>query len=186
MDVIFADNDTRTAVALRGSENYGPCMRALTERQRLFVLYLLETGSNNHTRAAAFAGYASENENALRVTAHRLAHDDKVQAAMHEEAQRRMRASAIMATSRLLEIANNPKHKDQLKAIGMVLNRTGLHEHTEHKVTVEHQMNDAEMVVRIRELCREMDLDPVKLLGAKVMDAEFEVVGSTAGLEDVI
>ena len=185
---------TRTAVVMRGEANFGPAMSALTEKQRLFVLYLLESGSDNHTRAAAFAGYASESENSLRVTAHRLAHDAKVQAAMHEEAQRRMRASAIMASSRLIEIANNPMHKDQLRAIGMLLNRVGLHEASEHKVTVEHTMSDSEMRARIVTLCNEMGIDPAKMLGhdaPKAIEADYvevtdPVEGSTAGLEDVL
>jgi phage terminase small subunit len=201
---LVADDATR-AVIQRGTPDgkLGPAMLALNERQRLFVTYMVETGSANATRAAAFAGYSAENHNALRVTAHRLAHDEKVLAALHEEASRRMRASAILAVSELTRIAGDPTHKDQVRAIAMVLDRSGLHATSEHKMTVEHtDLDNQAMVKGIVEMCRQIGLDPRAMLGkvdGLVIDAEYQIVapparqiepvrnsGSTAGLEDLL
>jgi len=204
-----ADDAVRTAIGRGNTEaQWGPCMRALTERQQAFVVYLLETGSANYTRAAAFAGYSCENYDSLRVTAHRLAHDAKVQAAMREESERRLRGAAILATSRLIEIANSPGHKDQVRALGMILDRVGLPATSEQTINVKHEtVSDQEMVSKIVALCQEMKLDPRQMLGkvdGLVIDAEYQVInppvpvrqieaersgdaaGTTAGLEDLL
>lgn len=162
----------------------GPAMNALpNDRQRAFVCALLEYGDNNHTRAAACAGYTG-NDNTIRVTAHRLSHDELVLAAMHEEASRRMNAGKVMATSKLLEIAADTTHKDQLKAVLSVLDRTGLHAKTEHTVKVrdESRTEDA-MIERIKQLGTKLGLQPEEqrklLASAGVIDAEFTVVEPT-------
>jgi len=166
-------------------------MRALgTDRQRRFVIALLELGDMNHTRAAAMAGYAGTTGNAMRVIAHRLFHDDRVQAAIHEEATRRLASGKIMAVSKLLDIANSaPEPKDKLKAIGMILNRVGMHEKTEHHVTtMDLSKTDDAMIERIKSLAAKLGLDQRALLGeAGVVDAEFtEVESSTEGIEDIL
>ena len=152
---------------------------------------MLDLGSVDHTRCAAAAGYSAgpEGSSALRVTAHRLAHDEKIQAAIQEEARRRMKAGSIMAASVLLNIAGNPAHKDQLKAATQLLDRSGLHALSEHKVTVENTPADEKaMVARITELAKKLDIDPKKLLGERgiVVDAEYEIVESGDGLEDLL
>lgn len=168
----------------------GPAMRALpTDRQRAFVTALLDTG-NNHTRAAKMAGYVG-NEETMRVTAHRLFHDDMVQAAIHEEAIRRLSSAKIMAVSGLIEIASNsPEPKDRLKAIGMILNRVGINEKTEHTVNVNDvSKTDEAMIGRISALADKLGLDKKALLGEAgvVIDAEFTVVeSSTDGIEDLL
>lgn len=169
---------------------YGPAMRALpTDNQRRFVIALLELGNMNHTRAAQMAGYTG-GDNGLRVTAHRLFHDDAVQAAIHEEATRRLSSAKIMAVSKLLEIADTaPEPKDRLKAVGMILNRVGMHEKTEHHVTTQDvSKTDEAMVERIKALASRLGLDQRALLGeAGVVDAEFtEVESSTEGIEDIL
>lgn len=171
---------------------FGPKMAALTERQRNYVIALLMAGDDNHTRAAAAAGYSQGSEIGLRVTAHRLAHDPKIIEAMKEEGDRRMNAASVMAISELCKIARNEMHKDQIKAISMILNRTGFHERTEHKVTVEHK-SEPEQIERLKQFARILGLDAKQLLGAAgVVDAEFEDVTQeehfdpTAGLEDLL
>jgi phage terminase small subunit len=152
-------------------------MRALkTDRQRAFVVALLDLGTSNATRAAQAAGFSEENRNAAKVTAHRLMHDESIQAAILEEAKRRINAGATAAVTHLLAIAENPEHKDQLKAIGMVLDRSGLHATTEHKVTVENT-TESEALRRIHEKLEAMGL-PVEerkslLKKAGVVDVDF-------------
>ncbi len=172
----------------------GPKMQVLLPRQRLFVAALLETGSNNHMLCAKLAGYVGDNSTLAR-TGHRLAHDDAVLDAIEEESKRRLRASIIMATSRLVLIAeNSPQDKDKLKAIEMILNRTGLHALTESRVIHEHTTAGPETIKRIIDLAKVLGLDPVQLLGhagvkGEIIEGEFKVVEeerSSEGLEDLL
>lgn len=146
----------------------GSAMLALTERQRKFVLYLLETGSDNASAAARAAGYGG-NDSSIRVTGWRIAHNPKVQAAIREEGLRRMGASVLAVTSHLVDIATGRETRatvgERLKAMSMVLNRVGLHEMSEHKVSVEHTVDDASMIKRITHLATKLGIDPQKLLG---------------------
>lgn len=168
----------------------GPAMQALkTDRQRAFVTAMLEIGggSGQYTRAALMAGYIDGP--AIHVTAHRLAHDPLVQEALREEAHRRLGASVISATSTLISIAESDvlvSTKDRLKAIDMILNRTGLPAQTEVKHTVIKRTSDEDIVDRIKMLAGKLGLDAQKLLGRPIVDAEFEEVGSTEGLEDLL
>jgi len=143
---------------------YGPAMRSCNDRQRRFVISLLETGSDNYTLAARMAGYSGTN-NTMSVTAYRLSHDPKIQAAIQEEAKRRLNAGLILATSTLVQHVKNLDAKVSLKAIEMILNRGGLHAQSEHKVTVEHQMNEQETVNAIVMMANKMGVNPAQLLG---------------------
>lgn len=159
----------------------GPRMQELNVRQRGFVIALLEIGGINFTRAAMAAGYGNGNEESAAVQGNRLAHDDKILAAIHEEAYRRLRSGAVMAVKTLLEIADDTgaKHGDRLKAVEMLLNRSGLHAVTEHNVKVErYDATDETMIKRIKLLAEKQGLDPVKLLGSTgvTVDAQFKVV----------
>ncbi len=155
----------------------GPAMEALPLRQRKFVEALLDNGMSNYTRAAAEAGYTGERA-VLGRTGSRLAHDDRVQAAIQEEARRRMKASGIMAASMLINMAADPTHKDHFKAVTAVLDRAGLHAQVEHTVTHNHVGNDQEAVQRIVMIAKTLGLDPKTLLGSQgiVVDAEFNLV----------
>jgi phage terminase small subunit len=152
----------------------GPCMEKLNPRQRAFVDAMLDTGGADYTRCAKLAGYVG-GEGGIRVTAHRLAHDERIQAAIQEQARKRMIGAGIMATGVLIDIAGNPAHKDQLKAATSLLDRAGLHAITESKHTVHNTSDRAEQIREIAELAREMGADPVKLLGAHgvTIDADF-------------
>ncbi len=155
---------------------YGPAMSRLNERQRAFVTSMLDYGGKDNTKAAIEAGYEGTPVS-IRVQAHRLAHDEKIQLAIREEAQKRLNASTVMAVNILLEIADDVTvaEKSRLTAIGMILDRTGLHATTEQKVTVTRvDETSAEMVKRIEQLATGLGLDAQKLLGNCVtVDAEF-------------
>lgn len=171
-------------------------MRALpTDRMRAFVAALLETGTNNARRAAQMAGYQGD-ENTLKVSGHRLMHDDRIQAAMVEEGRRRLTSGAILATSQLVTMLEDPDKRIRLKAIDMTLNRIGLHNVNETRNVNETIGSDDELVGRIMRLAQSLGMDPALLLGQQmpkpieinppVIDAEFEIVGSTEGLEDIL
>jgi len=183
--------------------NYGPAMRACNSRQRKFVLSLLMSGDDNYTRAARYAGYSNTNANVMSVTAHRLSHDPKIQAAIQEESKRRLHAGLVLASSRLVEHIKNPDGKISLKAIEMVMNRAGIHAQSEHKVTVEHQMNEGEQIKSIIMMAEAMGIDPSVMLGSAgykvpqleaprqepmpVIEGEYEeVAANLEGLEDIL
>jgi phage terminase small subunit len=174
----------------------GAAMATLTPRQREFVRAMLETGARDHTLCARMAGFTGD-DNTMRVTAHRLAHDDKVLAALKEEADKRIRSGAVLGASVLSEIAMNPTHKDQLKAAIELLNRAGLitatlHKH-EHAHVVSTSADEKAQIASIVEKAARLGIDPRKLLGGIVVDAEFEEVqkpdtpaAGTEGLEDIL
>lgn len=168
----------------------GPCMQALTDRQRKFVYAMLDTGQVNHTACARVAGYQGD-EDTMKVTAHRLAHDEKIQAAIQEEARKMMGAAQLVATAHLVLIATNPAHKDQLSAIKELMNRSGLAAATEHKITVTHAVDRVGVLREIEALAKDSGMDPRKLLSSYgvVVDADFTEIApdaSAEGLEDVL
>lgn len=182
----------------------GPAMQALpTDRMRAFVVRLIEGGgrANKYITAYIEAGYQVSNPNShgADVNAWKLAHDQRIQAAIREESLNRMGAAALAASSFLVELLNTDdptvKVGMKLKAAGMILNRVGLHETTEHVVKTERKQSDSEKVEAIIRLAEKLGLDPKMLLGRAgvevpgetVIEAEdVELVGSTAGLEDLL
>jgi len=162
----------------------GPAMKALSKPQRTFVSVYLEQGGANAERAAAAAGYGGT-AGSLAQAAHRLTHNLRVQAAMKEEAEKRLKAGSILASSVLIEIASDRMHKDRFKAAVELLNRAGLIVQTEHKVIVEDNRLTDEIVQGIVAMAERLQIDPKKLLGSvptttaepkDVVDAEYTEV----------
>lgn len=168
----------------------GPAMAALpTEGQRRFVRAMCETGGTNHAKAARMAGYTG-NDNCIRVTAHRLAHDPLVLAALKEEADKRIRSGALLGASVLIEIAGDTMHRNRFHAAKELLDRAGLQVVTEHKVTVHNSSDEKAMIDRIAGMAAQLGLDPKKLIGGYI-EAEFTEVAATpmedtTGLEDIL
>ena len=160
----------------------GPAMKRLNDRQRLFVLACLELGcETNHTKAAAIAGY-SGNPDTMKVTAHRLAHDEKVQAALLEEAKRRVQAGTMGATALLVQTVGDETidRKVRLKAAVEVLDRGGLHAVREVRAPDGGgEGGRTEKLLRLAVLAKMLGQDPKALLGnlADVVPADLRVVG---------
>lgn len=154
------------ALAATKDDTYGPAMQALSPSRREFVTILLDapgiTPKDAYRRA--FPGAASDN--GIGVNSHRLTHDQKILDAMHEEANKRLQSAAVLGASVLVEIARDSTHKDRLKAAMTLLNRIGLHERSEHQVTVKRPTDDVEIAQGIVELAKELGLDPRVLLGS--------------------
>lgn len=192
------------------TKGLGRAMRKISPQQRAFVLAYVETGGRNGSAAARAAGYAPNHPGSQRVTAYRLLHDEKILAAIKEVADKTVRASIVIGTDALIEIASDPSHKDRLKAATELVNRGGLLVATQHNVNVNVTDNRTpeEMLVRIQTLAKALNLNPDALLGAAsgrarlpapedVVDAEFEEVSvdtdfdpseddGTDGLEDLL
>lgn len=180
------------------SAQFGPAMLKLTPKMRRFVDSLLVSDGVNFTRAALDAGYSQNSMEALAVTAHRLAHDTRIQAAIQEETARRLKSGQLMASRVLIDIAKNEsvEPKDRLKAVNSILDRTGHSAVQKHETTVKHTMDEGEIVGRITQLCTLMGLDARKMIGRTLQiegqaeeitePEQYDAEGSTEGLEDVL
>ena len=171
------DPDLFEAYEMPHESAFGPAMKALTDMQRRFVIAMLDNGGRNATKCAAAAGYSQASRGALTVKAHELSHNERVLAAMHEEAWKRMRSFGLMAVSNLAQIADDPTNPQQLKACLGILDRVGLHAVTEHKIVKEDRTDQA-MVNRILVLSKALKIDPKELLGTTgiTIDADFKVI----------
>lgn len=146
---------------------WGSAMLALpSDRHRAFVLalYQVPPGYGAHVKAAKLAGFGTSTSSAKSwsVIATRLAHDEKILEALHEEDQKRIRASAPRAIRALQNLIEDPDHKDHARGIGMVLDRVHPTE-TIHHVKVERRtvvVATEEVLARIAELATQAGLDP--------------------------
>lgn len=189
---------------MTGELAFGPAMSALTPLQQSFIEALLQqNGQMNYTKAYLVAN-PDVSRDVAQAASSRLMSQDHILLALHEEADKRLRAGALLGVSVMMEIAADPTHKDRLRAAGMIADRVGFHAKTEHKVTVEKPTDDIEIVQRIVDLGKSLGLSdeaikgmignnvavPIGLLAApgdsNVVDAEYEEVGTSDGLEGVL
>lgn len=171
---------------------YGPAMQALTTLQRAFVNAAMEHPTYSQAQLAQEAGYQGsgpEARVAFAVAGHRNMHDPKVLAAMDEEANRRMRYGGVIGVSAVLKIALNETHKDHLKAALALMNRTGRHEMTEHKVVVDDKRPETkeELVSAVKGVLEQLGMSKdeakafiKKTTGEDILDADFTEVDPVA------
>jgi phage terminase small subunit len=144
-------------------DDFGPAMRALTEKQRRFVIVYLEQPLRTPTSAARAAGYSSAGS---KVDAYRQMRNERVLAAIREELDKRFRSDAVIGRAVLMEIALDKAHPQRLKAATALLDRGGFHSMSEQRISVTHtDMTHEGMVERIKELAAELGLDAAKLIG---------------------
>lgn len=158
----------------------GPKMRALNERQRAFVMAVIEQPGITQGEAARRAGYSASSDGLLRKTGHFLAHDERVIAAIHEVAGQRMRSSSLLAADVLVGLLGSGDEKVQLKAAGMLLDRVGFGAQQNININQHVTDNSGKAIMdRIAALADKLGLDKGRLLGAPaapVLDAEFSEV----------
>lgn len=167
-------------------QDFGPAMLALPENRRRFVLSVLLTGGRNGAEAARMAGYS---EHSATATASQLMRDEKVLAAIREEAERRLKSAAAMAVETLVQICGDQMNKDRFKAAARILDFAGLAPKSEHTIKVEHTNLDRRgQLLEVKQLALELGLDARDMLrkaGLEVIDAEFtEVFPDAAKPED--
>ena len=168
-------------------KSIGPAMAGLTDLQRDFVRIFVDHGGRNAAACYRLAYPNCSTEGAAKVNAHKLMHSENVLAAIREEADKRLRTGALLGASVLMEIADNPVHKDQLKAATELLNRAGLIVATQHNVVVEDRRTNNEIIETIARLAMKNNLDVSSLLGNTddTIDVEYEEL-SPDGLEDLL
>jgi phage terminase small subunit len=103
----------------------GPAMLALNEPQRRFAIAAVMYPLAKDWQIAKAAGYSDRSHGGLRVTAHRLFHDERVLAAIRECADKEIRGSAMLGIATMKKIVRNDLHKDQLKAAQTLVGLAG-------------------------------------------------------------
>ncbi len=156
-------------------EELGTAMRELSLPQRAFVSAYVQNGGINETDAAFRAGYGPTPEEAGQ-RAPVLLRSPRILAAIREEADKRLKSGAVLAASVLVEVARDPLHRDRYKAAVELLNRAGLVVEGVSRVIVEDHRTEEEIVRRITDLSEKLGIDPKRLLGSDVVDAEFTEV----------
>lgn len=163
-------------------------MLSLNPSQQRFVCAMAVFGGDQQS-AYAWAGYNTTNPNSTHAAASRLANSDKVQAAIKEEAIRRLNSSSLLAISGLIEMASpihNPDAKLRLKALQDLADRTGFNAKTEHTITIKDDRTTDQIIKSIQQMAIANGLDPKALL-PHIIDAEFEEVDAGSdGIEDLL
>lgn len=165
---------------------WGPKMQALAnDKQRAFVCALFDApkAKGRLIWAARAAGYgtATSTNKSLSVISSRLGQDERIQEAIAEESHKRLRTLSPGAIGALDSLIGNPNHRDHVRALAMVLDRSDPLQ-TTHTVRVEDvrppSMEATEKVLaRIEELAKRAGLIAP---APPVIDGEFKVVEDTA------
>jgi len=147
-------------------------MRALPPAQRAFVYFKVTMGRNN-TDAARLAGYS---EKGVDVTASRLAHDPRVQAALIEESKKVLKSQGAKSILTLVEIRDNPQaeDKDRIKCAVELMNRGGLSAVSESHLTVEHRLSESEQDRKILQLAAELGMSETEAKKLLIAPSEFQ------------
>lgn len=167
---------------MNDEREYGPAMSVLTERQRRFVVALLDTPGCSHAQAARIAGYSDVAEGA-KVRGHEAAHNPAVQEALREEARKRLNSLSVVAANVMMDVMLDPDAlpKDKLKAAAAVLDRTGFAatQNIEVNKTITRKIDASEAAAKIAEFRHKFPDQFAKLIGSPapaVVDGEFTEV----------
>lgn len=184
------DKQIEALIEIPPVDMMGKAMLALNERQRRFVCALAVTGGAQR-EAYLWAGYEAKGIASQDACASQLAARGDVQAAIKEEALRRLDSYALMAVSTLGEICSpmsTAKTRDRLAAAGMLLDRIGgFAGKTEHQIVIRDERTTNQIMDSIRQLAAANGIDASKLLAPPIVDAEFvEVNPGADGLEDLL
>jgi phage terminase small subunit len=153
------------------SDEFGPAMAALNERQRSFVMAMIEFPGISFADAARRAGYSDVADGA-KVRGHYCAHNPTVQAAIREEASKRLNAASLTAANVLMSLLTDEgvEPKDRIKAAGMLLDRSGFGAAQTINVNKHVTDNSGKAVMeRIEKAAAVLGIDPETLLGVQPM-----------------
>lgn len=160
----------------------GPAMLACNPAQRRFAIAAVMYPLAKDWQIAKAAGYADKSHGSLRVTAHRLFHDEKVLSAIKECADKEIRGSAMLGIATIKKIVRNDIHKDQLKAAQTLVGLAGftIDQNINLNQTIKDQ-SGAAIMQEIARLAGKLGVPLPQLLGhrearAEPVDAEFSEV----------
>lgn len=166
-------------VTMSEQTEFGPKMRALTDKQRAFVMALVEFPGMSGADAARAAGYSDVGEG-CKVRASQMRSDQRIIEAIGEQAGKRLWAISLKAAGRLDQLMDSEDDAVALKAALGVLDRTGMA--AQQNININQTVRDESgkaIMDRIRQLAQKHGLDEGRLLGkpvAPVVDAEFSEV----------
>lgn len=174
-------------IDLPDEDMMGEAMLALEPKQRRFVCALGVFGGDQQA-AYQWAGYQCKNQRALSAASSRLANTDKIQAAIKEEATRRMGYAPMLVASGLMEMASpvhNPDRTTRLKALVALADRIGMHAKSESTQTVifKDDRTTREIEETIRQLQIANGFAPLQIIDTT---AEEVSVPSDDGIEDLL
>lgn len=156
---------------------FGPKMRALSDKQRAFVMAMVEFPGVSNAEAARMAGYSDKAEGA-KVVACRLMQDKKVVEALHEQAGKRLWAISLKAAARVDQLIDSEDDTVALKASLSILDRVG--HAPQQNINVHQHVTDNSgkaIMERIHALAAKHGLDAQKLLSKPAaIDVEFSEV----------
>ena len=156
---------------------FGPKMQVLNDRQKRFVLALVEDPTISKAEAARIAGYSDVKEGA-KVRAHELMQDKRVVEALHEQAGKRLWSVSLKAAGRVEMMIDSEDEKVALKASLAVLDRVGWA--AQQNININQTVTDQSgkgILKRIEELADRLGVPAAGLLGrAPVVDGDFSEV----------
>lgn len=171
------------AITLTTKMHLGPAMTVLNDRQRAFVIALNNAGGKNATEAARAAGYIDSGSGGIKVQAHHMLHDPRIQAAILEDARARFVGDLHETLDRIEGIAKNTQHPKQLDALKIKLHHAGMVEVKRTEIDVTGTVTFEQKIDRLTQLARATGKDPEEVLRRlglqpvpEVTDAEFEDV----------
>jgi phage terminase small subunit len=122
-------------------------MKALNEQQQEFVYLYVSAPPRRGSLVEAYrqAGYGEGSTPANQAKgAWRLAHDERVLAAIHEETRKIIRAAYPEAVNAWINLLRSPDHRDHGRAVSEGLSRA-LPVETKHNIEVVHTTKDSDM-----------------------------------------
>ena len=154
----------------------GPAMTALNPSQRRFAIAAVMFPLAKDWQIAKAAGYSDRSHGALRVSAHRLFHDEKVLAAIRECADKEVRSGAMLGIATIKKIVRSDGHRDQFKAAAMLAGLSGFSVAQNINVNQTVTDNSGKAVMeRIERAAAVLGIEPAALLGLapmKVINAD--------------
>jgi len=158
----------------------GRAMASLTPDRRNFVRNLIHLGPDKKAAqfAAAKAGFHP-------FYGYELMREEGIIAALREEATKKLAGAALLGVTVMMDIAQDPMHKDQYRAAKDLAAINGFT--AEQKIVVEHLNADGKQLIgQIREMAAQLGMDPKQLISAAgIVDAEFtEVTDEPVEVDD--
>ena len=141
--------------------------------RRRFVLAMASDPKGSARDWAIAAGYSDVKEGA-KVRAHECLHDEKVQAAIGEVAKATLgTVGPLLAVHAVLSMARDRESSGHVKAVEMILNRTGMGEKQQIEITHRDLTGDA-LMERLRFLAEKhgVNLGNLNTTEPKVIEHE--------------
>jgi hypothetical protein len=164
------------------ADGLGSAMLACNQAERRFAIAAVMYPLAKDWQIAKAAGYSDRSHGALRVTAHRLFHSERILAAIRECADKEVRSSGMLAIATIKKIARRDGDKDQFKAASWLAGLNGFA--VAQNINVNQTVTDntgkglEERIRRAAATLLKLGSNPGELLGlaAPVVDAEFAEV----------